>query len=200
MEDIQEQMEQLTLVVETSQKQSSETVESRDISEAALAANWIRIFNYYNPGKEYVLDQYRESHLRIISFIRAWFAISEQNDFLRLDTLARDPSFNSLSNALGNDDTSSETKKFQDYPGKTYSSFEQWFYDTEKPEGWIYDEETQCLVQFSHWLASKDLDNQTTDWNEEQETISSESGNFGSESTELAAHFEQTQIDDAMND
>ncbi|KAL1602332.1 hypothetical protein SLS60_005747 [Paraconiothyrium brasiliense] len=176
MDDIQTQLSHLTMTTQGSNEQLHGPTPTQPTSEAVLAATWIHIFEHHHPTQKHVLLPYRDSNERIIRFIRSWF-FSELKGFLHLDALV---------NAIS---TTMAPRLDVEDPGKEYTSFEQWYGDAEKPPGWIFDGETQSLVLYTHWLASKNLDRQTAG-----EELSVDVGQIETE-TETQTQT-QTQTDD----
>lgn len=197
MESFQMQFSQLDM---DAQKQLQRPTPDQSISKAALAANWVRIFEHHYPSHKHVLSPYRDSDERMINFIRGWFAFYDLEGVQHLDPIASDPHLGTFYDALVNraTDTTEQTLDLE-YPSKVYSSFEDWFSDPEKPEGWIFDEETQHLVPYTKWLTSKDVGAQTV-----EETNSRQSEHDGDDATkwadsEFSDQFEQMHIDNTID-
>jgi hypothetical protein len=119
MEGIQSQLSQLTMEAHDTQDSSTENTTTQAVSEAALAANWIRIFENNYPTRTHVLDSYHGSNQCMIDFIRSWFASQESNTFPYLDDLANDPHFGEFNDSLANDESSISELE---YPDKAYGS------------------------------------------------------------------------------
>jgi hypothetical protein len=197
MEDIQSQLSQLTMNAQDTQHPSTEYTTTQAVSEETLATNWIRLFDYNYPNQTHVLDPYRESNQRMISFIRSWFTFKEPNTFQYLDDLANDPHLGELNGSVGNGEASATELEC---PDKAYVSFEDWYGDLDKPQGWIFNEQTQRLVPFTYWLEGKDMVTK----NSEQKD-STEDDRFKNEDTDqddagLSVQLGHMQIDETDAD
>lgn len=142
--------------VDTNAQDLFEYFSGDDILEAAMAENWVRIFEYFHPNHMQALAPYRESNQRLIAYLRRWFATSKLHDFLQLDAIACDPDMGAFQGYPGTELTL-QGKTDYSHPDKTYASFDDWFSDTEKPEGYIFDEETHQLVLYTEWLTNDEM-------------------------------------------
>ncbi|KAJ4348846.1 uncharacterized protein N0V89_010225 [Didymosphaeria variabile] len=192
MEGIMTQLSQLTMNAQGPQDQLQSQAPAQSISEAVLAANWVRIFEHHHPTQKHVLNPYRDSDKQMTSFIRSWFAFSELKGFLHLDSLV---------NAMS---TTMEPGSDVEDPRKKYTSFEQWYGDAEKPPGWIFDGETESLVLYSRWLASKGLGAQIAEQGPgagvEQIGTQTQTDDVEGQDAGLSDQLQRMQIDDMMLD
>jgi hypothetical protein len=130
----------------------AEYLMNQAIPEATLAENWVRIFEHYHPTQMHVLTQHRHSNQRLITYLRAWFAFSELHDFSNLDAIANDPHMMAFHGFLRTDATfEGETDTKIDNSNRTYTSFEEWFANDQKPEGYMFDENTNQMVAYTSW-------------------------------------------------
>ncbi|KAL5390247.1 hypothetical protein DPSP01_001818 [Paraphaeosphaeria sporulosa] len=176
-----------------------EYMPTQTISDATLAQNWIRIFEYHHPTQMHVLTPYRESDQRVAIFIRGWFAFAELDDFLRLDAIASDPTMGEFQNSLLKDNSSAAQPSIKiKYPDKTYTSFDDWYSDSEKPEGWMFDEETHRLVGYTYWLSTHNASTQAVE--QDMHEADARSGDQRMEATQidadLSSQLEHMHIED----
>ncbi|KAF2443298.1 hypothetical protein P171DRAFT_486045 [Karstenula rhodostoma CBS 690.94] len=199
IDGIETQLSRITMNAQDPVSQDPvEYMTTRAVSEATLAANWIRIFEHHHPTQMHVLDTYRESNQRIISFIRGYFAFSELNSFLQLDAIASDPHLGDFYDFLVDGESFATGPGVSvEYPDKTYASFEDWYSDPEKPQGWVFEKETQRLVPCIYWLTSNNARTQTREQDKHKENARSgdQDEEVKQHDADLSPQLEHMEID-----
>ncbi|KAL5371192.1 hypothetical protein PMIN06_012944 [Paraphaeosphaeria minitans] len=180
-----------------------EYMSTQIISEAALAENWIHIFEYYHPTQMHVLTPDLESDQRIIIFICGWFAFAKIDDFIRLDAIASDPHMVEFHKYLLKHGSSAAEPRIKiEYPDKTYTSFDDWYSESGKPKGWVFDEETHRLVAYTYWLSTHNASMQAVEQEIYMADAQFEEHNAEAtqHETDLSSRLEHMQIDEMMSE